>query len=231
MRPVPLDASTVPVEPCRDAGVFDDLEWIPSDARLAVWVDLADPDVSLAAEQLEVWAATEQLLPPSDLLAVRHLAFEIDVVRLAFATLPVEPVTMLKLTRSTGETAWILPPSCDTPSWEAAWRSDTRTFTPGLRGRVGRSRDNASPFDVVITDAATVALTSRDQTSSVLTWLTRRGLEPPDRDHGLGPWLEKIEPAAIRVAFRGVGPTASEHSHVSHPTLRATKDGVGLGLP
>lgn len=225
---------------CGAAGLrFEDLRWMPKDVRLATRVDLEDPSLDIATENLAAVAEDPAAsVPVVASLDYRQLGLQLGLLGPIVRALGSEPGELVELLGPDGELIWIWPTDCPADSiaarmlgkWQLAPRASLEF--PGTRVAVG---NDAFPFDVVTIADRHMALARRGQGQAALAWLRTPREGPASAADALG----ELEAAAIRSVLVGewLLSTSDDARSADAPpedapptvrTVRATADGVEL---
>ncbi|MCA9720078.1 MAG: hypothetical protein KC468_35770 [Myxococcales bacterium] len=218
-----------------------ELDWIPADARVVALIELADPELDAALEQLSAALPELDDVPIVSGMALSQLPLQLAVLRPALAQGGFAPASVLLLHTRASEPVWVLRAPCDLDEMRGAierrWPVKTRAVIGGVVAERDPARgDQALLGDVVFASGDRVAITPPGAGARLLRWL--EGQVQPDAgalvgapDPRAAPEVESLEPAAIRVLLHGqgllaVGAHGDAEAHSTRVLLRASSAGV-----
>ncbi|NVB41298.1 hypothetical protein G6O69_25890 [Pseudenhygromyxa sp. WMMC2535] len=234
---------------CGSEGLrFEDLAWVPVDARLVTLVELEgglaeggalDRALARLAELADDDAAALPVLASMD---YANLELQLGAMATTLAVLGHSPAQLVEIQGPSGAPIWAWPSDCAIDRlaarllsrWQLSLRLDLEH--PGVR--VGAGDPAGFPFDVIAIGERRVLLVGLGQGDAVVRWLDRAEGDP---DAAPGATLLELEHAPIRSLLQGewllagaapastsMGEGAAHHVR----TIRIASEGVEIdGAP
>lgn len=238
-QPVPEDMSVRPGKEAapevREAGEGCDVAgatlggaaWLPGDARLAVIVDLDEPELDAAVARLAAVGARG--LPVVASLALTNLGLQLSLIRRQLGRAGLQPRELALVHDRAGAVVWVLRARCDLRDLQ---RTLARAW--GVRGRAVAGGEVAEPpaghgfpHDVVFLAEDRVALVPAGQATAQRRWLEDRAappIQPAGSEVPPGTRLDEIPAAPIRGVVTGTSLLAADVADAPPPvrTIRVT---------
>lgn len=221
---------------CPAPARFEDLAWVPGDARLLTRVDRSDGQALAGAlDQLAALADDPRAqLPVYAAMDFKNLALQLGNLDRLLAELGSDPDELAELHGPGGELLWVWPISCPAEvitaralaRWELMLRADLEH--PGVR--LGAGDPERFPFDVLLVGERRLVLTTAGRGRDALAWLASEASVAGEATHPAEA-LAELEAAPIRAVLTGealLGGSQATAATADARRIRATATGVEL---
>ena len=224
-------APAAPASRCEAHDDLGGLEWLPTDLRLAVVIDLDAPELPAAIQRLQDGVRTAPGLPVVAGLGLGQLGLQLGILRPQLQALGIAPRELALLHDRAGAVVWVLRARCDLAALQAAittaWSLRVRTVMGGAVAEAVAGGGPTFAHEVVFLSGDRLALVPPGTAVPLRRWLegpttsqAAVGAEPAPPP---GERLGEIAAAPIRGILAGRALQTGESAGIALArTLRAT---------